>query len=320
MKATRLFLFLLPVLVISCGGGGGDSQTPTTVVPVADDPTPPDLADSENQEPEPTSDAELPVSIPEPQPVPEPVLEPFPGPGPEPSSEPAPMLDPIPATESEPTPEPEPVADNIVQVSFDGITASVISFSTSSFDRLQANALFRNNTGSPLDGQCRIALISEFTEVGFSFISINDLAAGDTVPDATIFLEEGIDEGSFDTVRLSDCFTTNPRPALQTTPEPEFEYVARIAFEDIEVFVLGYDFTQFGRFQVNGLVRNNSSEVVDAQCRLTLISGDMVVDSSFISADDVQPGESVPDNAPILDDSVNQDSFDRVRLSGCFTS
>jgi len=85
------------------------------------------------------------------------------------------------------------------------------------------------------------------------------------------------------------------------------------------VFVLGYDFTEFDRFQINGLVRNNGSEVVNAQCRLTLISGDMVVDSSFIIADDVQPGESVPDNAPILDDSVNQGSFDRVRLSGCFT-
>lgn len=56
-----------------------------------------------------------------------------------------------------------------------------------------------------------------------------------------------------------------------------------------------------------------------AQCRLTLISGEMVFCSSFISADDVRLGESVPDNATILDDSVNQDSFDRVRLSGCFT-
>ncbi|MFK8083473.1 MAG: hypothetical protein AB8B97_24595 [Granulosicoccus sp.] len=118
------------------------------------------------------------------------------------------------STEREPSPKlvlqpaPDPAPDNIDQISFDGISASVVSFSTGSFGRLQANALFKNNTGNPVDAQCRIALISGFSEVGFSFIAVDDLATGNTVPDTTRFLEEGIEEGSFDAVRLSGCFTS----------------------------------------------------------------------------------------------------------------
>ena len=38
MKATRLFLFLLPVFVISCGGGSGGNQDTAAVAPLEDAP------------------------------------------------------------------------------------------------------------------------------------------------------------------------------------------------------------------------------------------------------------------------------------------
>ena len=38
MKATRVFLFLLPVLLTSCGGGGGDNEAPEVVAPIEEAP------------------------------------------------------------------------------------------------------------------------------------------------------------------------------------------------------------------------------------------------------------------------------------------
>ena len=148
---------------------------------------------------------------------------------------------------------------------------------------------------------------------------MDDLDGGDAVPDKTSFFEDGLSVSSFDTVRLSGCFAIDPSPVLVGTPEPDFPYLDRVAFDGIEVFALGFDFNQFGRLEINGLVRNNDSNTVDVQCRLTLISGMLVVESSFISVDDIARGETVPDSTTFLGDGINQDSVDRVRLSSCFT-
>jgi len=343
MKATFAILFPLTVLIASCGGGGDDSnETAVQDDPIVDDSNPFTPVASPTSEPDPITETEpdtglepdadpeavtepeaQPVTEPEPEPVTEsePEEQPSTEPEPEPVTESEPEEQPSTEPEPEPTTEPEeqPEPDHIAKTTFDGVTAYVLNFSTTERGRLQANSFFVNETGSSTDAQCRIALISGSTEVATSFISVDDLAVDDTVPDATPFLEEGLNEDSFDTVRLSGCFTNDPTPALESTSEPEFGYIVRTAFEGIEMFVLGYDFNQFGRFQVNGLVINNSSETVDAQCRLTLISGNLVVDSSFLSVDDIQLGETVPDSTSFLNDSISQDSFDRVRLSGCFT-
>lgn len=298
---TITFSFLLA----ACGGGSNvvegltqQEDDPIVGTPVAQPP----VVITPEPAPEP-----IPVPVPEPTPQPEP--EPTPTPAPEPTPEP----EPIPAL----TPDPEP--EHISKISFEGIDAYLLNFSTSQFGRLQANALFVNNTGRTLDAQCRLSIISGFTEVGFTFISVDDIRGGDTVPDSTRFLSSDITTDSFDTVRLSGCFTIEPRTAEESRPSPEFDFVERKAFEGIEIFVLGFDFSQFGRFQVNGLVRNHDSETVDAQCAITLYSGNFVVESNYISADDVMRGESVPDSTGFLVEGINQDSFDRVRLSGCFT-
>ena len=310
----RVLVAAITVLLAACGGGGSsDTTQPVSTPPASTAPTP---------------------QVTPPQ---DPIAQPTPTPTPGECIDTPPVGDgfgwngvttcslavaPPPAPEPEPEPEPEPTTSDpvhIVKINFDGIEAFVLDFSFSQFGRLQANALFVNNTGRPLDAQCRIELISGFEEVAFSFISIDDLAGGDTVPDQTTFLTDGLNGDSFDRVRLSGCFTTTPRPVVQATPEPDFEYVIRTGFEGIEAFVLGYTFDQFGNFQVNGLFRNNSNNSVDAQCRLTLINGLKIVDDSFLSVDDIATGETVPDNTRFLVDGINQNSFDRVRLSGCFT-
>lgn len=335
-KLTPLAI-LISALLVGCSSESDDPvtidipvQDGGTPVPVEPDPAPAPTPEPSPQnpftpiEPDPTPQPE-PTPAPEPTPQPEPVPtpEPEPIPTPEPEPTPAPQPEPEPAPTPEPTPIPGPAPDSepehVVKINFDGVTAYVLDFSISEFGRLQVNSLFESSRGSPANAQCRITLISGFSEVAQSFISVDDLAAGDTVPDDTRFLADGLNTDSFDTVRLSNCFTLQPSPALVVTPEPEFDYIVRTAFEGVEMFVLGFDFNQFGRFQANGLVRNNGSETVDTQCRLTLISGNYVVDSSFLSVDDIQPGETVPDNAAFLSDSVGQDSFDRVRLSNCFT-
>ena len=319
---TLILTFAISLLLTACGGGSNrvedltqQQDDPMVEVPAAQPPV------VNTPEPEPT---------PEPVPGPTPAPDPQPEPAPTPEPEPTPIPEPTPAPESmptpEPTPEPEPLPvltpdpepEHISKISFEGIDAYLLNFSTSQFGRLQANALFVNNNGRTLDAQCRLSIISGFTEVDFTFISVDDIRGGDTVPDSSRFLSSDITTDSFDTARLSGCFTIEPRSAEQSTPSPEFDFVERRAFEGVEVFVLGFDFSQFGRFQVNGLVRNHDSETVDAQCAITLYSGNFVVESSFISADDVMRGESVPDNTGFLTDGINQDSFDRVRLSGCF--
>jgi len=44
-----------------------------------------------------------------------------------------------------------------------------------------------------------------------------------------------------------------------------------------------------------------------------------VADFAYISASDVNPGETVPDSTTLIDDTVTVNWFDSVRLSDCFT-
>lgn len=273
-------LFFAILFVVSACGGGSATEF---VEPTADDPA---------------------QEMPTPQPTP---VTPEPAPNPQPEPTPSP----------EPTPQPEP--EYLTRISFDGVTAYVLSFSTSQFGRLQVNSLFKNNTINRLDAQCRITLTSGLSEVDFQFISVDDLASGEKIPDRSAFLGDGLTVDSFDSFRLSDCFTLSPSEIYQTRPEPDFSYVERVAFGGVEVFVLGFGYNQFGRLEVNGLVINNRSETVDIQCEVTLLSGNLVVEEAYISVDDVVPGESVPDRSSFLNDNLSEESFDRVRLSGCFT-
>ena len=272
----------MPLLLAGCGGGssGGTGEAPSSTV-IADDQT--------------GTTEETTATPPEPEPAPE------------------------------PEPQPEDVAQenaepkHIVRTSVDGVTVYVLDFSTSERGRLELNALFRNNSQQQVDVLCKVAILSGFNEVDFTFISVGDIAPGDTVPDQTLFLEDGITTNSFDTVRVSGCFTVDSNAVTASTPEPDFSYITRIAFEDAEAFVLGYDFDQFGRFLIRGLIKNNGSTTVDVLCRVTLLSGNYVADFAFISASDVNPGETVPDSTTLIDDTITVNSFDRVRLSDCFT-
>ena len=194
----------------------------------------------------------------------------------------------------------------------------MLSFDFDEFGNLRANSLFRSNAGSETDAQCRLALIAGVTEVESSFISIDNLQSGEIAPSSTTFIADGLNLNSFDSVRLSGCLTSNFRPT-EPTSEPDFSAIVRVGFEGVRAFVLGSDFDQFGNFQLNSLFQNTSNSIVDAQCRVTLISGLFVIDSSFISVDDIAPGESVPDSTTFLMDGLSMDSFDRIRLSGCFT-
>ena len=232
---------------------------------------------------------------------------------------------PQPEPEPEPEPQPEPTPPNpepayIVKSTFQRITAYVLSFSFDQFNTLQVNALFKNSSSAITDAQCRLALISGVTEVGFTYISVSHLLSGDSVPDASRFLTNGLNRDSFDAVRLSGCFNSISTPRLQAAPEPEFDYIVKTGFEGIHVYVKDFSYDQFGSFQVNGVFKNTTGNTTDAQCRLALISGLFEVTTTFISIDDLNPGETAPDSSRFLVDGLSEDSFDRARLSDCFSS
>lgn len=230
---------------------------------------------------------------------------------------------PVAQPEPEPTPAPEPVSapepDHIVRIGFDGVVAYALDFETSQFGRLQVNSLFTNNTRNTVDAQCRIELVSGFNQVATSFIAIDDLKPGETAPSLTTFLGDSLNTDSFDTVRLSGCFTSNSMPVTFLPTDRGFDFETGVQFEGIDVYILPFSFSDFGRLQVNGVFFSTRSDIVDVQCRVALINGLREVDSTFVSVDDFRAGESVPDSSGILDDTVGLNSFDQVRVSQCFT-
>ena len=196
----------------------------------------------------------------------------------------------------------------------------MLSFTQDDFVR--ANGLFVNNSSLTVDADCQLELFLGSMSVASTRISIDELEGGDSVPARDSITNGGLGFGldSFDTVRISDCETSEPDPPLEQTPDPGFEFVERVAFAGVEVIVLGLDFDEPGFVTINVFYQNNNAPTVDIICQITLISDVFVVRNLIFGTQDLEQGNSFIEPERFIGFGLNPDSFDRVRLMGCFTT
>ena len=86
------------------------------------------------------------------------------------------------------------------------------------------------------------------------------------------------------------------------------------------MIVLGLDFDEPGFVTINVFYQNNNAPTVDIICQITLISDVFVVRNLIFGTQDLEQGNSFIEPERFIGFGLNPDSFDRVRLMGCFTT